>query len=147
MTSQMSAKCTLWVNRFLAVAMVALCFFLRDLLSWYHTLRNLPWQVCVVIMVGFYLCTPAVLYALWGIEKLLRNILNAEVFIHQNVRWIRCLRWCCAWVSLVCLVAGIAYPPLLFLAVIMAFLALVVSVVKNVMAAAVELREENDLTV
>jgi len=31
--------------------------------------------------------------------------------------------------------------------VIMAFLALVVSLVKNVMAAAVELREENDLTV
>ena len=31
--------------------------------------------------------------------------------------------------------------------VIMAFLALVVSVVKNVMAAAVQIREENDLTI
>ena len=42
---------------------------------------------------------------------------------------------------------GMIYPPLIFLAVIMAFLAMAVSVVKNVMAAAVELREENDLTV
>jgi hypothetical protein len=31
--------------------------------------------------------------------------------------------------------------------VIMGFLALVVSLVKNIMAAAVELREENDLTI
>jgi hypothetical protein len=31
--------------------------------------------------------------------------------------------------------------------VIMAFLALVISMVKNIMAAAVEMREENDLTI
>ena len=68
-------------------------------------------------------------------------------FVDSNIRFIRRIRWCCAIVSVVCLAAGFGYPPLLFLAVIMAFLALVVSVVKNVMAAAVELREENDLTV
>ena len=39
------------------------------------------------------------------------------------------------------------YPPLVFLAVIMAFLALVVSVVGNVLSAAVSIREENDLTI
>ena len=147
MTSQLSAKCTLWVNRTIAVVMGALCIFLYDLLTWYRALRMLPWQVCAAIMVGFYLCTPAVLYAQWCIEKLVRNILKEEVFVLSNVRCIRRIRWCCAWVGLVCLVAGALYPPLLFLAVIMAFLALVVSVVKNVMAAAVELREENDLTV
>ena len=43
--------------------------------------------------------------------------------------------------------AAFFYPPLVFMTVIMAFLALAVSVVKNVMAAAVEIREENDLTV
>ena len=147
MNSQTSAKCTLWVNRFLAVTMLVLCVFLYDLLVWYRTLRQLPWQVCGAILVGFYLCAPAVFYALWCIEKLIRNILKSEVFILTNVRCIRRIRWCCAWVGLVSLCTGILYPPLLFLAVIMAFLALVVSVVKNVMAAAVELREENDLTV
>lgn len=147
MTSQASAKCTLWVNRFLAVLMVVLCFFLYDLLVWYRSLRDLPWQVCGAILTGFYLCTPPVMYALWCIEKLLGNILKEDVFILSNVRYIRRIRWCCALVSLVSLGAGMLYPPLLFLTVIMAFLALVVSVVKNVMAAAVELREENDLTV
>ena len=147
MTSIQSAKCTLWVNRFLFAVMVLLCFFLYDLLVWYRTLRMLPWQVCAVIFIGFYLCVPPVLYALWCIEKLLGNVLKGEVFVLPNVRRIRRIRWCCAWVSVICLGACLMYPPLAFLAVIMAFLALVVSVVKNVMAAAVEIREENDLTI
>jgi len=147
MTSVQSAKCTLWVNRLVGCTMAVLCFTLYDLLVWYSSIRGLPWQVCAVILVGFYLCTPAVLYALWCIEKLLRNILQNTVFIWDNVRYIRRIRWCCAAVSAICLVTGMIYPPLIFLAVIMAFLAMVVSVVKNVMAAAVELREENDLTV
>ena len=147
MTSKQSAGCTLWVNRAIACVMAVLCVFLYDLLVWYRGLRSLPWQVCAVILIGFYLCTPAVMYALWCIEKLLGNILKEDVFIHDNVRCIRRIRWCCATVSVICLAAGFFYPPLLFLAVIMAFLAMVVSVVKNVMAAAVELREESDLTV
>ena len=147
MTSQLSAKFTLWANRIIALAVVLLCFFLYELLIWYGALRQLPWQVCAAIMAGFYLCAPAVLYALWCIEKLLGNVLREAVFVLSNVRYIRRIRWCCAAVSVICLGAGMLYPPLVFLAVIMAFLALVVSVVKNVMAAAVELREENDLTV
>ena len=80
-------------------------------------------------------------------DRLVSNILHQAVFVTENVRFLRRIRWCCAAVSLVCLIAGLFYQPLLFLAVIMAFLALTVSVVKNVMAAAVEIREENDLTV
>jgi len=147
MKNNTSSRITLWVNRFLGLVIVLLCVFLYDLLVWYRDLRQLPWQVCAAIRNGFYLCVPAVLYALWNMEKLLGNVLKEHVFILSNVRCIRRIRWCCAWVSLVCLGAGVLYPPLLFLSVIMAFLALVVSVVKNVMAAAVELREENDLTV
>ena len=147
MKNNTSARVTLWVNRFIAVVMVLLCVFLHDLLVWYSSLRHLPWQVSAAILAGFYLCVPAVMLALWSLEILLRNVLTEQVFILRNVRCIRRVRWCCAFVSLVCLGVGVLYPPLLFLAVIMAFLALVVGVVKNVMAAAVELREENDLTI
>ena len=147
MTSKQSAVCTLWLNRLVICIMALLCFTLYDLLVWYSHVRGLAWQICTAILVGFYLCTPAVFYALWCIEKLLSNILREAVFVMDNVRFIRRIRWCCAAVSAICLVTGMVYPPLIFLAVIMAFLAMVVSVVKNVMAAAVELREENDLTV
>lgn len=94
-----------------------------------------------------YCCVPAVLYALSCMERLVRNILKEDVFVTQNVRFLRRIRWCCAAVSGICLPAAFFYPPLIFMTTIMAFLALAVSVVKNVMAAAVEIREENDLTV
>ena len=99
------------------------------------------------IMIGFYCCVPAVLYALSCMERLVRNILKEDVFVTQNVRFLRRIRWCCAAVSGICLPAAFFYPPLIFMTTIMPFLALAVSVVKNVMAAAVEIREENDLTV
>ena len=146
MTSQLSAKITLWVNRTIALGVCALCFCMYDLLTWYRGVRVLPWQICAVILAAFYLCVPPVLYALWCIEKLLGNILKENVFIIDNVRYIRRIR-CCAGVSLICAPAAWLYQPLIFMVVIMAFLALMVSVVKNVMAAAVEIREENDLTV
>ena len=147
MTNFLSAKISLWCGRILSAGILGLCLGMYPLLKWYCAFRSLPWQVGMAILAGFYLCVPAILYALWCMERLLRNILANQVFVIDNVRFIRRIRWCCAGVSLVCLASGVLYQPLVFLAVIMAFLALIVSVVKNVIAAAVELREENDLTI
>lgn len=147
MKSETSAKFTLWVNRIIALIVFVLCFAMYDLLVWYRGIREMPWQICAVILAAFYVCVPAVLYGLWCIERLLRNILKEDVFIQSNVRYIRRIRWCCAGVSVLCIPAACVYQPLIFMVVIMGFLAMVVSVVKNVMAAAVEMREENDLTV
>ena len=147
MTSQLSAKCTLWVNRVISAALFVLVFTMPSLLGWYGDIRPLDEKGTTAISAAFYCCVPVVFYALWCIDRLVGNILAGEVFVTHNVRFIRRIRWCCAGVSLICLPASFFYPPLIFLAVIMAFLALVVSVVKNVMAAAVEIPEENDLTV
>jgi len=147
MNIERSAKITLWCSRLLAGAVCVLVFAMPGLLGWYQRLRSLGPHEAAAILIGFYCCAPIVLYALWCIDRLVRNLLEGQVFIRWNVRLIRRIRWCCAGVSLVCLPAAFFYPPLIFLTVIMAFLALTVSVVKNVMAAAVEIREENDLTV
>lgn len=147
MNSQLSAKCSLWANRILALTVVALCVFLPRLLLWYQTVRPLGPEAADGILYGYYLCVPVVGFALWSIDRLLRNILAGRVFEMANVRFLRRIRWCCAGVSVICIPAAWLYPPLIFLVAIMAFLALMVSVVKNVMAAAVEIREENELTV
>ena len=147
MKNQKSAVFTLWCSRFLMLTVGLLCFFMYDLITWYAGFRFLLWQTKAAILAGYYCCVPFILYALWCMDRLISNILKNDVFITVNVRFIRRIRWCCAGVSAVTLAAGCFYPPLLFLSVIMAFLALTVSVVKNVMAAAVEIREENDLTV
>ncbi len=147
MQNQTSTKFSLWCSRILAGIVLLLCIAMSDILDWYQSFRPLGVHGAAAIFHGYYLCVPAVGLALWRIDGLLRRILGQQVFVPENVQALRLIRWCCAWVSLVCLLAGGFYQPLLFLAAIMAFLALMVSVVKNVMAAAVELREENDLTI
>ena len=147
MKPKVSAAFTLWCSRFLVVAVAVLLFAMPGLVSWYRNFRELGPNSAEAILIGFYCCAPVVFYALWCMDGLLRNILKDTVFVDKNVSYIRRIRWCCALVSLICLPAAWFYPPLIFLAVITAFLALAVSVVKNVLAAAVELREENDLTI
>ena len=147
MSVQSSTKITLWVNRVILLTATLLLFALPRLLNWYQGFRPLGLHGAAAIFFGFYLCMPPVFFALWHMDRLLVNILAGQVFVTINVRRIRAIRWCCAVVSLICAIAGFCYQPLIFLAVIMAFLALVVTVVGQVMKAAVEIREENDLTI
>ena len=142
-----STHITLWANRIIALILAVLIFALPAILDWYTTVRTLTPSERGAITAAFYICAVIVVFALWQMEKLLKNLLAKQVFLRENVSRVRIVRWCCAGVSLVCLPAAVFYLPLIFLAVIMAFLALVISVVKNVMAAAVELREENELTI
>ena len=147
MSSELSAKFTLWCSRIIAVAVVILVFAFPSLLRWYGGIRPFRNHGQEALTIAFYLCVPVVEYALWCIDRLVTNVLAQEVFVEKNTGYIRRIRWCCVGVSGICLPASVFYPPLVFMVVIMAFLALVISMVKNIMAAAVEMREENDLTI
>lgn len=147
MTSQLSARFTLWCNRVVALAVCTLVFTFPKLLQWYQGFRPLGLHGAAAVTFGFYLCVPVVLYALWCVDRIVTNLLKGSIFVDPNVRYVRRIRWCCAGVSVICIPAACFYQPLIFMVVIMAFLALIVSLVKNILAAAVELREENDLTV
>jgi len=142
-----AAHITLWVNRFIALLVVALIPALPFLLKWYSTIRLLTPLEFGAILIAFYCCVVVIGIALWNLDKLLQNILQGEVFTRSNVSRIRILRWCCGGISVICLPAAICYLPLLFVVLIMAFLCLVVSVLVHVLDAAVTIREENDLTI
>lgn len=142
-----SVTVTLWVNRAIGAILIALLFCLPALLRWYGKFRALTDGERIAITAAFYCCAVFTFWALWNLDVLLRNIREGKVFVRENVSRIRAVDWCCACVSLVCFPAAIVYLPLIFMAVIMAFLCLVVSVVCQVMKAAVDIREENDLTI
>ena len=143
-----SAKVTLWASRFVAALIAFFLIFFPGMVESYHrNFRPLDDSERYALLGAFYLSAVAVELAMYHMDKLLRNILRAELFTSENVSHIRYVRWCCFWVSIVCLFAFFGFPSMIFISTIMAFLALVVSLVKNIMAAAVELREENDLTV
>ena len=142
-----SARLTLVFNRVAALLAVALIPFLPSFLRLYADLRSLNQSQTLAVMIGYYCCVPVVELALWNLDCLLRNILKEQVFTRENVRRIRFIRWCCLGISLLCLPVACIYCPLLFMVIIMGFLCLVVSVVVQVMDAAVTIREENDLTI
>ena len=142
-----AAQITLWVNRVIALLIVLLIPGLPSLLKWYSTIRILSQLEYGAILIAFYCCVVVIGIALWNLDKLLRNILQEQVFIRGNISRIRTVRWCCGGISAICLPAAVCYLPLLFVVLIMAFLCLVISVLVHVMDAAVTIREENDLTI
>ena len=142
-----SVKVTLWANRSIGLILILLIFFMPGLLRWYETIRIMEPGVTTAISVAFYCCCIPVGAALWDLDAILRNILRREIFVRKNVSCIRRIRWYCMATGLICLPAAFFYPPLVFVFVIMVFLSLVVSVLSSVMHAAVEIREENDLTI
>ena len=136
-----STLITLWINRAVALLMAVLLFVMP---AQFHEFI-LYGQI--LMTVSFYCCSVVIGVALWLMDALLRSILRNEIFVRANVIRISRIRLCCGIVALICLPAAWAFPALVFLSVIMGFLCLVVSVVANVMDAAVSLQEENDLTI
>jgi hypothetical protein len=149
MNTKRISSITLWINRLVAVVVTVLIFALPALLDWYGDLLGYhpPRRDLTGIAVAFDLCAVAMLIALWSMEKLLQNIRNERIFVAENVKRVKCVRWCCGAVAVICLVATFFALPMLIFAAIMAFLCLVVSVVGCVLEAAVAIREENDLTI
>ena len=142
-----SAALTLWANRLLMLTVLGLACVMPKLLRWYNQFRPLEDKTNLALLIAFYLCVPIALYALYNLEKLLRNIIAGDVFIRANVHIIRRVCGCCLLVCCICLPAACYYLPLIFFCIVMAFLCPVVNVVRNVFDAAVTIREENDLTI
>lgn len=142
-----SVRFTFYVNRIVFAGITALLFLEPKLLEIYCRYRYLSLNEQFSVTGAFYPCAAAALTALWHLDRMLCRILEGQVFVSENVRRIRWVRLCCACVSLFCIAPSFYYPPMIFLVVIMGFLCLVVNVVCQVFKAAIEIREENDLTI
>lgn len=104
----------------------------------------------------FYAMVPAGYVALVCIDKLLMNIKKDIVFDKKNVKLLRIISWSCFYAAAVCIVAfvlvwltfsyGVGIG-LILLTAGAGFMGLVVRVVKNVFEAAIEIKDENDLTI
>ncbi len=95
------------------------------------------------IYVGFM---PAA-YLLYSLLKLLRHIDTGQVFTAENVELLRRISWSCFTGALVAIISVFYYYPWIFVAIAAAFMGLIVRVIKNVVAQAVELKNEADYIV
>ncbi len=115
--------------------------------KWFCGLRQMQWQLCVLMMVTVYLCSVfgwLLLVRLWA---LLRNLRAQRVFEQQNVRLLRRVSWYCAAVCGICLASSVYYLPFALIAIAAGFMALIVRIVKNVFQQAIDMRSELDLTI
>ena len=93
---------------------------------------------------------PSAIFAyitLYSLLRLLFNIKKDEIFISANVKYLRRISWCCFAVAIITVIGGVFYIPFLLVAIAAAFVGLMLRIVKNVMQNAVEINEENELTI
>lgn len=84
---------------------------------------------------------------LYSLLKLLYNIKDEKIFITKNVRYLKTVSWSCFAIAVITLAGGFFYMPMLMVAAAGGFTGVLLRALKNVMQSAVELREENDLTI
>lgn len=150
MTMKWTSDKSLFLSRVLTLALLVLAaaalFCIPIITEWYDAVSGQD-PIRTVLNICLYLSDIIGIFAVWQMKKLLDNVAKQAIFVAENVTCIRLISWCCLAVALIWLV--LTYWRLLafFVAFIAAFAGLVLRVMKNLFAMAVELREENDYTI
>lgn len=138
--SLLLSRVCVWVFTVLLAALLLTAPWFWNWILWRSSVRM------VYIGVTYASGVPAAVI-LFCLHRLLRNISEEEVFIQENVRSLRIMSWCLMAAALVYLVGSLFDWYLVVLAAAAAFVGLILRVVKNVFAQAVELKNENDFTI
>lgn len=138
--------CTVFVFLF-ALILLALLVTAPYLVSVFGARLSWSEQTCSAILIAFYCCALPAAVALGCLLALLYNIRADRPFSKRTGVLIGIISWCCAAVAVITFVAGFFDFPLYFVAVIMAFMFLIVRVVRMCFMRATELDEENTLTI
>lgn len=144
-----SAK-SLFLSRCLTIATLALgivsLFCIPVITEWYDAVSGEK-PIHIIMNIVLYLSAILGIAALWELKKLLDRFAKQEVFVAENAVCFRRIAWCCFGVAAVWF--GLTFVRFLafFVAFIAAFAGLLLRVMKNMLEAAVELREENDFTI
>jgi hypothetical protein len=84
---------------------------------------------------------------LFCLYRLLHQIEIDQIFITANVEYLRRISWGCFAGAIICSASTVYYFPWIFVAVAAAFMGLIVRVIKNIIAQAVELKQESEFTI
>ena len=146
-TSKRSIKLSIFMLYAAGLAVAAIMILAPTLFEWYVQAAGRTKTHFYVLCGVFYCCCPLFFGILIFLHKLLLNIRSDKVFVKRNVDYLRYLSWLCFGLVPLILTGSIFFPALFLISVIIAFIGLLVRVVKNIMAAACDLKDENDLTI
>ena len=98
-------------------------------------------------MISVYLCAVPVGVILWKLGRLIKNIGDLNLFTGENISCLRWISWMCFAVAAIALVSAAYYIFWAIIGCCMAFMGLLIRVIKNVFERARETKEENDFTI
>lgn len=149
-----SIKLSLVITRAFGVLLILFAIFAYPFFKWYVSVFSSDTRNFVVIMltVSAYFAMPAAAVTLYCLNKLLVNISKKVTFEFENVKLLRIISWCCFYIVLEGIILSIIYAPnisfsFIIITVSAFFVGLLVRVVKNVFESAIEIKEENELTI
>ena len=150
---QISAALSLVICAASAVLLLAWLFTFPRFFGWfylaYHGIAENPYTQSVMkrVIGAFYGCAPFAAASLYCLIRLLLNILKDRVFIAKNVLYVSLVSLFCYAVAVITLVTGLRYFPLLIICFATGTVGTLLLVMKNLLRSAVELKEENELTI
>ena len=140
--SQISTRIIMVLGVVLGVVLPFLCVF-----GFFDERAFIATQNVMLILPVYYTFCVPVYVALFSLDRLLAAVKLDKVFTAQNVRYLRIISWASFAAALVLLVSSLVSITFFALAIVAAFVGIILRVVKNLFAAAVELQEENDFTI
>ena len=150
---QIAAAVSLAICAASGLLLLVWAFTFPRFFSWfyfnYHGLAENAYTLSVFKRVtgAFYGCAPFAAASLYCLIRLLLNILKDEVFIGRNVTYIRLVAWFCYAVAAITLATGVRYFPRLIICFATGTVGTLLLVMKDLFRSAVELKEENELTI
>jgi len=125
---------------------IAALFCIPICTEWYDAVSEQE-PIHNLLNVVLYVSDMLGILAVWELLKMLSNISKEQLFVEQNVTCLRVISWCCFGVAAVWIPVIYFRMLAFFVSFVAAFAGIILRVMKNLFAAAVDLREENDYTI
>lgn len=100
-----------------------------------------------LFLVTIYLSYLPIFLILLTLNRLLRNLKKGEVFVGDNVTALRMISWSCFFGAVILLGTGFYHWGFILIAGMVGFFGLLMRVIKNILAEALALKNENDYTI
>jgi hypothetical protein len=140
--SQVSTRIVMALGIILAIALPFLITsgFFSDRAS--ISVENIP----LLMPVYYAFCVPAYV-ALIALDRLLAAVKRDEVFTTRNVRYLRIISWACFAAALVLFISSFVSILFFAVAILATFFGIILRAMKNLFAAAVQIKSEHDFTI
>lgn len=129
------------------ILMVLFCFTAPWVYNVFIENRYFSYSAYPFLLITTYTAVIPATIALYSLFKLLNNIERDFIFEYENIKYLRVISWCCIFAGIICLISGLYDWGFVPVAVAAAFVGLILRVVKNVIAQACEIKQENDYTI